>query len=99
MLALEHRHEGNEPYHVYAVFPGAPADSFDLVYFGQAQVVDSVYAETELPLVSPAKAIPGIRRLDLQLAGRFEHYAVSASTQQQFAAGPAVRTATNAPYT
>lgn len=36
--------------------------------------VSSVYAELAVPLVSPAMEVPLVRYLDLQLAGRYEHY-------------------------
>jgi hypothetical protein len=36
--------------------------------------VGSAFAELALPLVSPEMNIPLVRRIDVQLAGRFEHY-------------------------
>jgi len=36
--------------------------------------VSSVYAELAVPLVSPQMDVPLVRYLDLQLAGRYEHY-------------------------
>jgi len=36
--------------------------------------VGSVYAEFAVPLVSPSMGIPLVRALDLQVAGRYEHY-------------------------
>ncbi len=36
--------------------------------------VGSFYTELAVPLVSPAMGIPLVRSLDLQLAGRYEHY-------------------------
>ena len=36
--------------------------------------VSSVYAELAVPLVSPQMDVPLMRYLDLQLAGRYEHY-------------------------
>jgi outer membrane receptor protein involved in Fe transport len=36
--------------------------------------VGSIYAEMAVPLVSPAMEVPLVRYLDLQLAGRYEHY-------------------------
>lgn len=38
------------------------------------RTVASAYAELAVPLVSPEMEVPLVRRLDLQLAGRFEHY-------------------------
>lgn len=39
-----------------------------------ARKVTSAYVEAAVPLVSPEMGIPLVRSLDLQLAGRFEHY-------------------------
>lgn len=39
-----------------------------------SRTVYSAYAEFALPLVSENMAIPFVHRLDMQLAGRFEHY-------------------------
>lgn len=36
--------------------------------------VSAVFAEARLPLVGPDNARPGVRRLDLSVAGRLEHY-------------------------
>lgn len=36
--------------------------------------VASAYAEFAIPLVSPSMSIPLVRALDLQVAGRYEHY-------------------------
>lgn len=36
--------------------------------------VGSLYAEFAIPLVSPSMGIPLVRALDLQVAGRYEHY-------------------------
>ncbi|MDH7970941.1 TonB-dependent receptor [Sphingomonas sp. AR_OL41] len=39
-----------------------------------SRVVGSAFAELAVPLVSPDMNIPLVRRIDLQLAGRYEHY-------------------------
>ena len=39
-----------------------------------SRTVGSAYVEFAVPLVSPDMDIPLVRRLDLQLAGRYEHY-------------------------
>ncbi|WP_257386635.1 TonB-dependent receptor domain-containing protein [Tahibacter caeni] len=39
-----------------------------------ARNVGSGYVELALPLVSPAMDVPLVRQLDMQLAGRYEHY-------------------------
>ena len=50
---------------------GVPA----LIFPEKAQQVDSVYAELRAPIVSELNAIPGVRELELQLAGRRDEYA------------------------
>jgi iron complex outermembrane receptor protein len=79
-VGLEHRKEGTHNSEFYWAFPLAPVNNFDTLYFGQSQTTDSVYAEALLPLVTGENAVPLIRSLDLQLAGRSEHYAVEAGT-------------------
>lgn len=44
------------------------------------QSVGSAYLETSVPLFAPAQARPGLRALDLQLAGRYDTYAVNGVT-------------------
>ncbi len=44
------------------------------------RTVTSAYAELNAPFVSAANARPGLRRLELSLAGRFEHYDDAGST-------------------
>lgn len=39
-----------------------------------SRTVGSAYAEFAVPLVSPDMGIPLVQKLDMQLAGRFEHY-------------------------
>jgi len=38
------------------------------------RTINAVFAEANLPLVGPENARPGVRRLDLSIAGRFEDY-------------------------
>ncbi|MFC5374265.1 TonB-dependent receptor [Brevundimonas faecalis] len=40
----------------------------------QDRVIAAIFAETRLPLVGPANARPGVRALELSLAGRVEDY-------------------------
>lgn len=49
-------------------------------YFPQSQRVASVYAEGLVPLVAPSNDVWGVRRLDLQLATRYEDFSVSSGT-------------------
>ncbi|WP_202843829.1 TonB-dependent receptor domain-containing protein [Luteimonas saliphila] len=39
-----------------------------------SRTVDSAYLEFAVPLVSPDMGVPLVRSLDMQLAGRYEHY-------------------------
>ncbi|MFT3763589.1 MAG: TonB-dependent receptor [Pseudoxanthomonas sp.] len=39
-----------------------------------SRTVGSAYVEFALPLVSPAMGVPLVHRLDMQVAGRYEHY-------------------------
>jgi len=43
-------------------------------YPGRAQTVQSAYLELRVPVVSAANALPGVRELELQLAGRLDKY-------------------------
>jgi outer membrane receptor protein involved in Fe transport len=45
-----------------------------------AQVIEGVFAELRVPLVGPANALPAVRRLDLSIAGRVEHYSSFGTT-------------------
>lgn len=47
----------------------------------RSQTVDSVYVELKFPLVSSANRIRWIRELELQLAGRRDHYATHGTSQ------------------
>jgi iron complex outermembrane receptor protein len=42
--------------------------------FGKSRTIDSVYAETRIPLTSPTWNLPVLHALDLSLAGRTEKY-------------------------
>jgi iron complex outermembrane receptor protein len=49
--------------------------------------VESAYLELAVPIVSPAMNIPGVRSIDLQLAGRFENYSDVGSVAKPKVAG------------
>lgn len=51
------------------------------------RTVASTYLEFAVPLVSPEMSIPLVHRLDLQLAGRYEHYSDFGSTAKPKVAG------------
>ena len=46
----------------------------------RSQVTSSAYAEVNVPIFSSATGIPGVRSLDLQLAGRFDRFSVHGAT-------------------
>jgi iron complex outermembrane receptor protein len=46
----------------------------------QSRTVNAVFAELRAPLVGPDNAVPGVRRLELSLAGRLESYSDAGST-------------------
>ena len=81
-IGLEHRKEGSDDSNYYV--PLDPATTIHLLYFGQSQSTDSIYAEAQVPLVTAKNALPWIHSLDLQLAGRSEHYTVNAGTPYVF---------------
>jgi iron complex outermembrane receptor protein len=47
---------------------------------GREASVASVYLETKIPLVSAKNALPGVRSLELQLAGRMDEYRTTGRT-------------------
>lgn len=51
------------------------------------RVVASAYAELAVPLISPEMGIPLVRRVELQIAGRFEHYSDIGSVAKPKVAG------------
>jgi iron complex outermembrane recepter protein len=44
------------------------------------RTVDAVFAEAALPIFGTPNALPGLRRLELSLAGRYDHYSDFGST-------------------
>lgn len=49
-------------------------------YLAQSQAVSSLYGEAFIPVVAAANGVPGVRRLDLQVASRFEDFSVTSRT-------------------
>lgn len=41
---------------------------------GKTRVIHSIYGELFIPIFGEANAIPGFQRLDLSIAGRYDHY-------------------------
>jgi len=86
-MSLEHRKEGYPTNTEYSNYPLTPENNSAFVSFSQAQVINSIYAELQVPLVTPKNALPGLRTLELQLAERSEWYSVSAGTSSEFLGG------------
>jgi iron complex outermembrane receptor protein len=76
-IGLEHRREALGDGEFDQITPNGPSLRH---YFGQSQSTNSVYAEALVPLVTAKNALPGLRSLDLQLAGRSEQYTVKIGT-------------------
>ena len=83
-IGLEHRREVLHPGDLNVDYPLTPANTLQQKFFGQSQSTDSVYVEAQVPLVAEKNAIPGIRSLDVQLAGRSERYTVNAGTPYEY---------------
>src|ERR1700733_5436453 len=79
-LGLEHREEGYPTNTQYQTFPFATYANEYTPSFGQHQSTDSLYGETHIPLVANSNAVPGIRSIELQLAGRIDRYSVDTGT-------------------
>ncbi len=75
-IGLEHRKEGNGDAVFAATWADYPGSDVYRTFLGKTQTTNSAYAELELPLISPANAIPGVNELSLQAAGRTERYSV-----------------------
>ncbi len=74
-LSAQSRHEQRLGQHVYSFFPDAPDTAS--ANLGGAQRVDAYYAELTLPLISRDRARPGLRLLEVQVAGRRDEYTTS----------------------
>lgn len=79
-IGLEHRKEALGDSNFDFIYPASPDDGSRRRYFGQSQSTDSIYAEALFPLVTQKNAMPLLRALDLQLAGRSERYTVNVGT-------------------
>jgi iron complex outermembrane recepter protein len=84
-IGLEHRREGSGNVLVSVIEPNADHNAYDL-FFGQSQLVNSIYVESHIPLVAVRNDVPLVRSLELQLAGRSERYKVSAGTPNAYLA-------------
>lgn len=82
-VGLEYRTERSGNGISNQVFPDA-ADNFEQLYAGQSQKVGSIYSELDLPVVSEANNITGLRGLDFQIAARFDTYRINAGTSSQY---------------
>ncbi len=78
---LEHRREGFDRAQLDDSFPLTPANNSETVALGQLQDTNSLYAETRIPLLSPANGVRFVSSLELQLAVRSEFYTTHNSPQ------------------
>jgi iron complex outermembrane receptor protein len=68
-VLLEHRNESFSSGYSFSAFS-------DLFLPSASQSIDSLYVEAKVPLVSEANGVSAVHSLDLQLAGRYDKYAV-----------------------
>lgn len=83
-IGLEHRKEGTGEAPYSTSYPLTPSNNLVVDYFGHSQSTDSVYAEARIPLVSPQNGVSGVKALELQIAGRSEHYTVFNGTDYAY---------------
>src|ERR1700733_260554 len=84
-VAVEHREEGfptSTQSNIYNTPSSAPEDNYT-TFFGQHQSTNSLYLETNVPLISERNALPGLRQLELQAADRIERYDVMTGTTSE----------------
>jgi iron complex outermembrane recepter protein len=81
-VAIEHREEGfpTSTQYSFTNTPTLAAEDNYTTYFGQHQSTDSLYVETNIPLVTERNALPGLRGLEFQAADRIERYDVVTGT-------------------
>jgi len=60
--------------------PGAPGFTQDNAQ-SAGRTVNAVFAEAALPIFGTPNALPGLQRLELSLAGRYDHYSDFGSTK------------------
>jgi len=76
-VGLEHRKEGFHSNDYTLVEPAIPANNVETIYNGQWEDTNSLYVEALIPLVTAKNSVPGLRGLELQVAGRSERYRVT----------------------
>jgi iron complex outermembrane receptor protein len=64
----------------YGINTGVPLVADTIIRQQLDRVSKSAYAEFLIPIVGAGNAIPGIQKLDLDVAGRYEHYSDFGST-------------------
>jgi outer membrane receptor protein involved in Fe transport len=74
-MSFEKRKEGNGGAYSYSPTK-APADVSATYFIGQVETATSTYAEFEIPVIGGKNALPGVKLLDLQIAGRLEWFGV-----------------------
>jgi iron complex outermembrane receptor protein len=76
-VGLEHRKEGFHSSDYTLLEPAIPSNNVQTIYNGEWEDTNSLYAEALIPLVTAKNAIPGVHGLELQVAGRSEHFQVT----------------------
>jgi iron complex outermembrane recepter protein len=75
--SFEHRDESLDTFRDTQFSPGPgllEQQRFVTTVGGRQRTVDSLYAELSLPLIDSAQDVPGIQRLELQAAARWDRY-------------------------
>jgi len=81
-LGLEHLQQGQKDSMRYEAFDNFPNRNTQVQGLGKSQITNSVFLETQVPLVGDANKLPLLRQLSLQLAARTEDYEVHTGTAQ-----------------
>jgi iron complex outermembrane receptor protein len=79
-LGLGRRQEGTGDSTSYVDYPNFRSRNTHSISLGKKQVTESAYVEAQVPLIGEANALPFVRELDLQLAGRAEDFRVRTGT-------------------
>lgn len=80
-FAYEHRKEANANGNSYGTDPNTvPANPIQIITLAQAQSINSLYTELEIPLITEKNRLPLLQSLDAQVAIRDEKYSVGAGT-------------------
>lgn len=76
---------------ISATAQGTPFLPFSFILPARSQKMLSVYAETKLPLISPAQEWPWLREVELQLAARYDEFKIDGATNLVTPGAPILR--------